>query len=97
MSLPVSLTTVEVTRGLQHISSLCSTALQQVGSSIYSGYGSGVCVENNWGSQARKIHPYYNLCVFTCLATMTVRLGTDLGSTYTLKFLTLSISERKYN
>uniref|UniRef100_A0A8C8C1B9 Uncharacterized protein n=1 Tax=Oncorhynchus tshawytscha TaxID=74940 RepID=A0A8C8C1B9_ONCTS len=30
MSLPVSLTTVEVTRVLQHISSLCSTALQQI-------------------------------------------------------------------
>uniref|UniRef100_A0A4W5PVW3 Uncharacterized protein n=1 Tax=Hucho hucho TaxID=62062 RepID=A0A4W5PVW3_9TELE len=30
MSLPVSLKTVEVTRGLQHISSLCSTALQQI-------------------------------------------------------------------
>ncbi|XP_029587460.1 interleukin-11-like [Salmo trutta] len=30
MSLPVSLKTVEVTRGLQHILSLCSTALQQI-------------------------------------------------------------------
>lgn len=108
MSLPVSLKTVEVTRGLQHILSLCTTALQQVGSSIYSGYSSGVCGKS-LGKPGQKnksiLQPMccHNQVVcsitvqFTCLATVIVRLGTDLGSTYALRFLTLSISERKNN
>lgn len=58
MSLPVSPKTLEVAKGLHNLSNFCSTALQQVGSAIYSVYSSKIHLRAQIPNLIHKVREY---------------------------------------